>query len=436
MCEITKENDSLQRQTENKDEDSQKIQGNKNIPELRFPEFEGEWITYKLCDVVTRIIRKNKNLETKRPLTISAKYGLIDQIEFFDKYVASKNLKGYYLLKKGEFAYNKSYSNGFPYGAVKRLDLYNQGAISTLYICFEITNKINSNFLKIYFDSNKWNKEMYKIAVEGARNHGLLNIPINDFFNTKHLFPSISEQEKIADFLSAIDKKIGFMEKKHTLYQSIKKYFLENLFPHDSKIPYLRLPMFSDEFKRFTLNELFISKKGKGLSKDKIQEDGENKCILYGELYTTYSQIISTIKSRTNIFEGVLSNKMDILMPCSTTTTGKDLATASVLLKENVLLGGDITILRKKKDILDEIYFAYYLSFCLNKTLTSLAQGSTIIHLYWNHIKNIEVLIPSKEEQIQIAKIIKLLDDKIEQSSLQINNLKDYKKGLLQKMFV
>lgn len=226
------------------------------------------------------------------------------------------------------------------------------------------------------------------------------------------------------------------MEKKHTLYQSIKKYFLENLFPHDSKIPYLRLPMFSDEFKRFTLNELFISKKGKGLSKDKIQEDGENKCILYGELYTTYSQIISTIKSRTNIFEGVLSNKMDILMPCSTTTTGKDLATASVLLKENVLLGGDITILRKKKDILDEIYFAYYLSFCLNKTLTSLAQGSTIIHLYWNHIKNIEVLIPSKEEQIQIAKIIKLLDDKIEQSSLQINNLKDYKKGLLQKMFV
>ncbi len=226
------------------------------------------------------------------------------------------------------------------------------------------------------------------------------------------------------------------MEKKHTLYQSIKKYFLENLFPHDSKIPHLRLPMFSDKFKRFTLNELFISKKGKGLSKDKIQEDGENKCILYGELYTTYSQIISTIKSRTNIFEGVLSNKMDILMPCSTTTTGKDLATASVLLKENVLLGGDITILRKKKDILDEIYFAYYLSFCLNKTLTSLAQGSTIIHLYWNHIKNIEVLIPSKEEQIQIAKIIKLLDDKIEQSSLQINNLKDYKKGLLQKMFI
>ena len=259
MCKITKENDSLQRQTENKDEDSQELQGNKNIPELRFPEFEGEWITYKLCDVVTRIIRKNKNLETKRPLTISAKYGLIDQIEFFDKYVASKNLKGYYLLKKGEFAYNKSYSNGFPYGAVKRLDLYNQGAISTLYICFEITNKINSNFLKIYFDSNKWNKEMYKIAVEGARNHGLLNIPINDFFNTKHLFPSISEQEKIADFLSAIDKKIGFMEKKHTLYQNIKKYYLENLFPKENEtIPNLRFLEFNNDWIKTTLGNCVI----------------------------------------------------------------------------------------------------------------------------------------------------------------------------------
>ena len=295
-----------------------------------------------------------------------------------------------------------------------------------------LNDKSNVKFVNYLLNLKGIRKYIYQNVTVGAQP----NLSLEQVNKIKLKFPSDIEQKKIVSFLENIDRKISFMEKKHTLYQSIKKYFLENLFPHDSKIPYLRLPMFSDEFKRFTLNELFISKKGKGLSKDKIQEDGENKCILYGELYTTYSQIISTIKSRTNIFEGVLSNKMDILMPCSTTTTGKDLATASALLKENVLLGGDITILRKKKDILDEIYFAYYLSFCLNKTLTSLAQGSTIIHLYWNHIKNIEVLIPSKEEQIQIAKIIKLLDDKIEQSSLQINNLKEYKKGLLQKMFI
>ena len=419
MCKITKENDSLQRQTENKDENSQKIQGNKNIPELRFPEFKDEWEDNKIDyffkisvagDLKKEELSKFKINEFKYPVYGNAleKKGLLGYYENY-KYeennitVTARGNLGVALLRKK------------PFNAVGRL------------IILIPKTELNSYYVTQYINSK------FKIYVEST---GVPQLTAPSFRLNKIKIPKLNEQNKIANFLSAIDKKIGFMEKKHTLYQSIKKYFLENLFPHDSKIPYLRLPMFSDEFKRFTLNELFISKKGKGLSKDKIQEDGENKCILYGELYTTYSQIISTIKSRTNIFEGVLSNKMDILMPCSTTTTGKDLTIASVLLKENVLLGGDITILRKKKDILDEIYFAYYLSFCLNKTLTSLAQGSTIIHLYWNHIKNIEVLIPSKEEQIQIAKIIKLLDDKIEQSSLQINNLKDYKKGLLQKMFV
>lgn len=133
---------------------------------MRFPGFEDEWEQYKLNEIVTRITRKNKDLETQRPLTISAQDGLIDQIEFFDKIVASKNLKGYYLLKNGDFAYNKSYSNGFPYGTVKRLDFYDKGAVSTLYICFKNKETIDSDFLKVYFETNKWYKEMYKIAAE------------------------------------------------------------------------------------------------------------------------------------------------------------------------------------------------------------------------------------------------------------------------------
>ena len=141
---------------------------------MRFSGFDDEWKSFKLSEISERITRKNKSLETDRPLTISAQYGLVDQIEYFNKIVASKSLKGYYLLNKGEFAYNKSYSNGYPFGAIKRLDDYENGAISTLYICFNANDKMNSDLLKEYFETDKWYKEIYKIAVEGARNHGLL----------------------------------------------------------------------------------------------------------------------------------------------------------------------------------------------------------------------------------------------------------------------
>ena len=126
--------------------------------------------------------------------------------------MASKSLEKYYLLKKGDFAFNKSYSNGYPYGAIKRLDRYDKGAVSTLYICFK-PKKVDSNFLKQYFETNKWYKEIYKIAIEGARNHGLLNISISDFFNTTHYIPQNNkEQIKISNFIDIIDKKIELLE--------------------------------------------------------------------------------------------------------------------------------------------------------------------------------------------------------------------------------
>ena len=94
-------------------------------------------------------------------------------------------MSGYYLLKNGEFAYNKSYSVGYDFGSIKRLDRYPMGALSTLYICFAL-KKHDSDFIKAYFDSLKWYREIYMISAEGARNHGLLNVPTDEFFDTKH----------------------------------------------------------------------------------------------------------------------------------------------------------------------------------------------------------------------------------------------------------
>ena len=150
------------------------------IPEIRLDGFEGEWIEKRLKDISKRVIRKNNNLVSERALTISAQFGLIDQEEFFQKKIASKDVSGYYLIKKGEFAYNKSYSTGYPLGAIKRLDKYENGVLSTLYILFKAVD-VDSDYLAHYYESDKWHREVSMCAAEGARNHGLLNIAPADF---------------------------------------------------------------------------------------------------------------------------------------------------------------------------------------------------------------------------------------------------------------
>jgi len=183
------------------------------VPTLRFAEFTDEWGKYELSHFVTRITRRNKNNESSLPLTISAQYGLVDQISFFNKTVASVDLSGYYLLYNGDFAYNKSYSNDYAWGAVKRLDKYEKGCLSSLYFVFRPNDNVDSDYLTHYFESSKWHKGISNIAGEGARNHGLLNMAVDDYFATKHYLPSLPEQKKIARFFNAITKRIEIQNK-------------------------------------------------------------------------------------------------------------------------------------------------------------------------------------------------------------------------------
>lgn len=192
-----------------------------NVPPLRFPEFTEEWKKIRLDSFTERVMRKNKNNLSKLPLTISAQYGLVDQITFFNKVVASTDMSNYYLLKKGEFAYNKSYSSDYPWGAIKRLDNYEQGALSSLYICFAPKDNVETDFILQYFESPKWHKGVSEIAVEGARNHGLLNISVQDFFHTHHYMPKDKkEQAKIAKLLMFLDERIATQNK---IIEDLKK---------------------------------------------------------------------------------------------------------------------------------------------------------------------------------------------------------------------
>ena len=155
------------------------------------------------------------------------------------------------------------------------------------------------------------------------------------------------------------------------------------------------------------LGEIAEILKGSGLSKGRLDPSGSNKCILYGELYTTYRQVIEQVVSRTDSVAGRRSKCGDILMPGSTTTIGIDLATASALLEDNVLLGGDIIILRKKENSYNSEFLAYYITQEGRQAISELAQGTTIVHLYGSHLMSLELALPPTiEEQDAIASVL------------------------------
>ena len=197
-----------------------------NVPEIRFKGFSDAWEQRKLGDIVERVVRKNTNNESSLPLTISAQYGLVDQITYFNNRVASRDVSNYYLVLNGEFAYNKSTSDGFPFGAVKRLDLYEKGVLSTLYIVFSIKNQseIDSDYLTVFFDTDRWHKGVSERAAEGARNHGLLNISADDFFDIDIFLPVHKEEQVvIGSYLRHLDNLI-------TLHQRNSADFVSRFF--------------------------------------------------------------------------------------------------------------------------------------------------------------------------------------------------------------
>ena len=210
-----------------------------NTPPIRFNGYEGEWQVVKLSKYATRITRKNTNMESRLPLTISASEGLIEQTAFFNNVVASSNMSNYYLLKKGEFAYNKSYSNGFPYGAVKKLEKYEQGALSPLYIVFSMDKNIDADYIVYFFETSAWHLEVAKRAAEGARNHGLLNIGAEDFLDINISLPKeVGEQQHISSFFRKLDFHILTEQQRLERLKQMKSACLRSMFPQNGGVFY------------------------------------------------------------------------------------------------------------------------------------------------------------------------------------------------------
>ena len=399
----------------------------KKSPQLRFEGFTDDWEQRKLKDIVNRVTRKNKNLESTLPLTISAQYGLVDQITFFNKQIASKDMSRYYLLQKGEFAYNKSYSKDFPWGAIKRLNMYDEGVLSTLYIAF-LPFKVNSDFLVSYYETDGWHKEVAIRAAEGARNHGLLNITAVDFFDTGLMIPpNNDEQQEIGGFFIELDHTITLHQRKLDLLKEQKKGFLQKMFPKNgAKVPELRFAGFADDWEERKLGDVFSERSERSSEGELISVTINSGVVKASELDRKDNS--SNDKSNYKKVEvgDIAYNSMRMWQG------------ASGYSSYDGILSPAYTVIIPKEGT-DSKFFAYdFKRHDMIQTFKRNSQGLTsdTWNLKFPTLKSVKVMVPCMEEQTKISNFFERLDTTITLHQRKLDLLKEQKKGFLQKMFV
>lgn len=391
-----------------------------------------DWSVVRLKDKFDRITTKNKKGVTN-VLTISAQQGLINQEEFFNKSVASKDLFNYILLEKGDFAYNKSYSNGYPYGAIKKLKNYDEGVVSSLYICFRPSkNNKSSDFYEQYFEAGMLNHEIHAIAQEGARNHGLLNISIADFFNSFIIDGDENELNKIADILFTWDKAIELKEKLIEQKKQQKKGLMQKLLTGE-----VRLPGFEEEWEEVKLGELGDFKTS-SVDKKVNKNDIEILLVNYMDVYRNrvidntidFMKVTATEKQ----IETFNVQYGDVLFTPSSETPD-DIGHSAVVKVDSakILYSYHLVRLRFKREM-DVDFKAYvFNSSNLLREFSKRATGATRYTLSLSDFKESTIRIPKDiTEQKAIGTVLLNSEREIRLLKKELEMLKQQKKGLMQ----
>lgn len=274
---------------------------------------------------------------------------------------------------------------------------------------------------------------MYKTKTQ-AQGTSIKGIPSSVLREMDLLIPSLPEQKKIADFLSSFDKRIETTQKKLATLEKLKKGFMQKIFSQQLR--------FKDDdgneypaWEEKRLGEVTVKYKGNTLSKDNLDSEGMYPCLLYGELYTTYGPIASTILSRTNkLGKGMwVSEKDDVVVPVSG-ETAIDISTATCIKQNGVVIGGDLLILHSSRILGD--FLSYSLNYPLKLTIAKYAQGASIVHMNIDSLMKVHIKFPSLPEQQKIADFLSAFDKKIDLVRKEVDTLQTIKKGLLQQMFV
>ena len=397
-----------------------------NVPHLRFPGFTGEWEVKKLGEIAEKIgdglhgtpiyVEESDFYFINGNNLVNGKIEINENTKKIDVETFIKNDKQ---LRKNTLLISIN-------GTIGNIAKYDNENVmlgkSVGYFNFEENSDFIYFVLQTKLIQNFFNSELTGSTIK--------NLSLKTLRETLISRPNQVERQQISSFLSLIDERIQTQIKIIEQLKTLIKGLSEKLFSQE-----IRFKGFTEKWAVKKLGEIFYSEKGRGLSKDKLVSNGQYECVLYGELYTKYNEVIFDVVSKTNEEDGLKSKIGDLLIPSSTTTTGIDLANVTAINKENVLLGGDITILRSEEKI-NNIFYAYYLSNYKKEEIASYAQGSTIVHLYYNHIKNMLIDLPSFEEQTVIANFLSAIDTKIQTEKNTLDKYQTQKQYLLQNLFI
>ncbi|MES2862764.1 MAG: restriction endonuclease subunit S [Bacteroidota bacterium] len=394
------------------------------VPQLRFQEFDGEWDEIKLGKLAekigdglhgTPIYSENSDINF-----INGNNLTNGKIEITEK---TKKVD-YSIFKKNDKSLNENTILISLNGTIGNIAKYNDEKVMLGKSVGYFNFKENRDFYFHVFHTDK----IQNFFISELTGSTIKNLSLKTLRETIFPFPTLPEQQKIANFLNTVDKKIQQLTRKTALLEQYKKGVMQQLFSYEIRI------VKDGKLRRGCLGDFGFFYYGKGAPKTSIFKDAQTPCVRYGELYSTYKEEIKKIKSYTNINpkDLKLSKGGEVLVP-RVGEDPRDFANCSYLPFPNVAIGEMISVYNTDED---GLFMTYYINAMLKKQLAKLVEGGNVSNLYFRYVETIEIEIPSKEEQQKIANFLSGIDSKIEKVKQQLAQTQKFKKGLLQQMFV
>lgn len=409
----------------------------KKAPTIRFRGFTDDWEQRKLEDIVDKAVDNRGKTppiseEGIHPLIEVASLGngapdYTKVTKYLDDETFESALRDY--IKEGDILFSTVGSIGL----VSLMDSREDAAIAQNIVAFRAKENNDSKFIYAMLSTEENQYKAWRIVMGAVQP----SIKVSQLIHVEYcVSQNLEEQRKIGEYFTNLDHLITLHQCKLDQLKTLKKYFLQNMFPaKGEKVPRIRFKGFTGDWEQRKLEDLASFSKGSGYSKSDLQASG-TPIVLYGRLYTKYETVIKDIDTFVDaLADSVYSQGGEVIVPASG-ETAEDISIASVVEKPGIVLGGDLNIIHPTDD-LDSTFLAISISHGNpHKEMAKRAQGKSVVHLHNNDLAQIKLWYPSVTEQRKISQYFSGLDTLITLHQRKLNQLQTMKKFMLQNLFI